>query len=248
MDVEPVVFVISGDSKARRNLALRLERLGCALRSCHSPEDFQQKSSPHDAGCILLHVAHADIDLDWLTTLGPHEDHWPVIGITAAADVDTAVLAMKRGAFDFLLETCSEQRLRAAVDEAFGWDALRRKHIARVQSIRRRLEQLAPPLRDVLDLLLQGKSNREIADELHRSVRSIEVRRAKLMRTMRARTLAALVRQALLVHGVRPSRSSPESAGDPWVQQAARTSELDPIDPQPPYRWQVHVFPCEFSC
>jgi FixJ family two-component response regulator len=228
MDVEPVVFVISGDSKVRRNLSLRLKQLGCEARLCHSPEDFQQNSSPYDAGCILLHVAHADIDLDWLTTLGQQETHWPVIGVAAEADVETAVLAMKRGAFDFLLETCSDRRLQAAVDEAFRWDAVQRKLIAHVQSICRRLRQLTPPLRDVLDLLLQGKSNREIADELELSVRSIEVRRAKVMRMMKARTLAALVRQTLLVHGVGPSLS----AGDPGIPYAAQASELDPIVPR----------------
>jgi len=213
MDVEPVVFVISGDSKARRNLSLRLKQLGCDLRLCHSPEDFQQNSSPHDAGCILLHVAHAEIDLDWLTTLGQREDHWPVIGIVAEADVETAVLAMKRGAFDFLLETCSDQRLWAVVEEAFRWDDDRRERIARVQSIRRRLKHLTPPLCDVLELLLQGKSNRAIADELGLSVRTIEVRRAKVMETMKARTLAALLRQTFLVLG--SSRSSLIPAEDP---------------------------------
>ena len=138
-----------------------------------------------------------------------------------------------------MLETCSERRLRAAVDEAFSWDAARRKHLAHVQSIRRRLNQLAPPLRDVLDLLLKGKSNREIADELGLSVRSIEVRRAKVMQTMKARTLAALVRQALLVYGAGPSRTFPAPAGDPRVHMTTsprsvmgtcriRTRELSP--------------------
>ncbi len=232
MDVEPVVFVISGDSKVRRNLSVRLKQLGCDWRLCHSPANFQQNSSPHDAGCILLHVAHVEIDLVWLTAPGQPEHHWPVIGIAAEADVETAVQAMKRGAFDFLLESCSDQRLRAAVDEAFRWDAVQRKHISHVQAIRRRLKQLTPPLRDVLELLLKGKSNREIADELGRSIRSIEARRAKVMETMKARTLAALVRQALLVHGVAPSRSSPAPVGNPWMQHAAPTSELDPIAPR----------------
>jgi FixJ family two-component response regulator len=227
MDVEPVVFVISEDSKVRRHLALRLKRLDCECRLCLSPEEFQQNSSPHDAGCVLLHVAHADIDLDWLATLGRQEDHWPVIGIAAEADVETAVLAMKRGAFDFLLETCGDQRLRTAVEEAFRRDAVQRTQIARAQSICRRLKQLPPPLRAVLELLLKGKSNREIADELGLSVRSIEVRRAKVMRTMKARTLAALLRQTLLVHGLEPS---PSPGGDPELQHAAHTRELDPSD------------------
>jgi two-component system response regulator FixJ len=227
MDLEPVVFIISGDSKTRRNLSLRLKQLGYQLRLCPSPDDFQQTSSPYDGGCILLHVAHADLDLDWLGTLGQHEDHWPVIGIAAEADVETAVLAMKRGAFDFLLEKHSDQRLRAAIDEAFRWDAARRKHVAHVQSLCRRLKQLAPPLRDVLDLLLKGKSNREIAHELGLSIRSIEVRRAKVMQTMKAHTLAALVRQTLLVDGAGPSRSSPVRGEDPRREHEGITAERD---------------------
>ncbi len=232
MGVEAVVFVISGDSKVRRSLALRLKQLGCDGRLSHSLQDFQRNSSPHDAGCILLHVAHADTDLAWLSTLGEQECHWPVIGIAAKADVETAVLAMKRGAFDFLLETCSDRRLRAAVDEAFAWDAVWRQHIAHVQSIRRRLKQLATPLRDVLDLLLKGWSNREIADVLGLAVRTIEVRRAKVMHTMKARTLVALARQALVAQGVGPWRSSLVPAGDPWPPQAAPAGELDPLAPR----------------
>ena len=81
MDVEPIVFVISGDSKTRRNLSLRLRQFGRELRLYHSPDDFQQNSSPHDAGCVLLHVANADHDLDLLARLGRREQHWPVIGI-----------------------------------------------------------------------------------------------------------------------------------------------------------------------
>ena len=209
MDSEPVVFVISGESKVRRSLSLRLQQLGYEGHLFHSPEEFQQQASPHDAGCVLFHVAHADLDLDWLTTLGPHEHHWPVIGIAAQADVETAVLAMKRGACDFLLETCSDRRLGAAIAEALAWDAVQREHIAQVQSIRRRLKQLTPSLRDVLDLLLKGWSNREIADVLRLSVRTIEVRRSKVMHTMKARTLGVLVRQTLLAQGVGPSRCAP---------------------------------------
>ena len=231
MNAEPVVFVIAGDSKARRNLAMRLKQLGCETRLCHSPEDFQQHSSPHDAGCVLLHVAHAEIDLEWLSTLGRHEHHWPVIGVAAEAEVETAVLAMKRGAFDFLLETCSNQRLHTAIEEAIRWDAARRRLIAHVQSIRRRLRQLTPPLRDVLDFLLKGKSNREIAVELGLSVRSIEVRRAKVMRMMKAGTLAALLRKTLLVHGVGALQSAP--AGDPWKHSNELPQQDGQHDEQP---------------
>jgi two-component system, LuxR family, response regulator FixJ len=205
---QPIVFVIAGDPQARRNLDSRLKQLSCDVRLCHSPEEFQQISAPHDSGCILLHLAHAELDLEWLTTLGPREHHWPVICIAAPSssggtvELDTVVLAMKRGAIDFVLESCSDQRLLAAVQEALRWDAAHRRHVSHVQSIRRRLRQLEPPLRDVLELLLKGKSNREIAHDLGMSVRSIEVRRAKVMQTMKARSLATLVRLTLLAHGL----------------------------------------------
>ncbi len=227
MSDEPVVFVISGDSKGRRNLSLRLKKLGCERSMCHSPEDFHQNSSPHDAGCILLHVTDPDADLEWLGTLGRHDDHWPVIGIAAEADVETAVRAMKRGAFDFLLETCHDRRLQTAVDDAFRWDREQRQQIARVQAVRRRLNELSPQLRDVLDLLVKGKSNREIADELGLSVRSIEVRRSKVMQTMKARTLATLVRQTLVGHGMSPAPSGSLSTHD-----GTHAGELDGIAPR----------------
>jgi two-component system response regulator FixJ len=220
MDAEVVVFVISGDSKTRRNLSLRLKLLGYTPRLCHSPEDFQQNALPHDAGCILLHVAHAELDLDWLAELGRPEDHWPVIGIAADAGMETAVLAMKRGACDFLLEACGDQRLQAGIDEALRRVAARRKHIALVQSIRRRLRQLAPPLREVFELLVRGKPNREIAEALGKSVRLIEVRRAKVMHAMKARTLAALVRQAMLV-GAEPKETLAVPGVGPSDEQQA---------------------------
>jgi two-component system, LuxR family, response regulator FixJ len=214
MVVEEAVFVIAGDSKTRRNLSVRLKQLDRQFRLCRSPEEFQQGSSPQDAGCVLIHLAHVDFDLDWLMTLGRHEDHWPVIAITAEADVESAVLAMKRGAFDFLLETCDDLRLRSAIDEAIRWDAARRKEIAQVQAIRRRMKMLAPPLRDVIALLLDGKSNREIAHALGLCVRAIEARRAKVMKVMRARSLAGLVRQALMAREAGPifSRSASDIA------------------------------------
>jgi FixJ family two-component response regulator len=236
MDVEPIVFVISGDAKGRRNVSLRLKQLGCDWRLYQSPEGFRQDVSPKAAGCILLQMIRAESDLNWLATLGELcEDRWPVIAIAAKPDVETAVQAMKRGAFDFLLDSCNDQRLRSAIDEAFRRDADQRRRIGHVQSIRRRLKQLAPPLREVLDLLLRGKSNREIADELGMSVRSIEVRRAKVMQAMKARKLATLIRLALLAHDTELSRTVRD--GDRHMPTEAQANELEAVDRRS-HRWR----------
>ena len=196
-------------------MLLRLKQLRFKTHLCHAPEDFQEGSSPRQPGCILLDVTRAEIDLEWLETLGPHDAHWPVIGIAATADVETAVLAMKCGAFDFLLASSDDQRLKDAICEAFRWDAEQRKHIAQVQSIRRRLQGLSAVQREVLDLLLKGKSNPEIARELGVSVRSIEVRRAKVMETLKARNVAALVKKVLAATCVRLTSGWPAASSTP---------------------------------
>jgi FixJ family two-component response regulator len=210
MDAEPVVFLICDNSKTRRQLAARIKLLGYEALPYKSPEEFQERTFATDAGCVVLFLTDPDGELMWLKQAGPSDGHWPVVAVAADAEVETAVRAMKNGAFDFLLESCPDRRLSTAIDEAFSRDALQRRQIATVQSIRRRLDQLPPPLRAVLDLVVKGKSNREIADELHLSERAIEDRRSKLMRAMKARSLVSLVRQTLLAEGVAARRASAE--------------------------------------
>jgi two-component system response regulator FixJ len=210
MDAEPVVFLICDNSKTRRQFATRLKLLGYAAQPYTSPDEFQKRSFATDAGCVLVFLSDPDGELMWLKEAGPSDGHWPVVAVAADADVETAVRAMKNGAFDFLLESCPDRRLSSAIDEAFARDALQRRQIATVQSIRRRLDQLPRPLREVLELMLKGKTNREIADELNLSERAIEDRRAKLMRAMKARSLVSLVRQALLAEGVMAKRGRVE--------------------------------------
>jgi FixJ family two-component response regulator len=202
MDAEPVVFLVCDKSKARRHLAARLNQLGHEAETFKSMEEFHARPFPAEGGCVVQFLSDPDGDLDWLRTAGPCDVHWPVVAIAAEADVETAVRAMKNGVFDFLLESCPDRRLSLAVKEAIRQDAVCRRQIAEVQSARRRMEKLAPALRDVLQLLLRGRSNREIAEELKLSERAIEDRRARIMRTMKVRTVVALVRQVLLADRV----------------------------------------------
>ena len=201
MDNEPAVFLVAGDARARRALATRLSTLGPQTKTFRSTEEFFQVYAPGCAGCVLLDVSGSPVDLDLLQHLGQRGDHLPVVVISGQGDIPTAVRAMKLGALDFLEQSCSDARLAKAVEEALRWDADNRRRISQVEHVRRRLARLAPGHRNVLDMLVAGKSNREIAAELQLSVRSIEVRRAKVMQTMRARSLAELVRLTIIVEG-----------------------------------------------
>ena len=207
MDAQPQVFIVSADPKGRRELSKRMKSLSLDARSCDGALELEKIASPGDPGCILLWVGDENDDLEFLAALGQSENHWPVIGVSPAATVEMAVQAMKRGAIDFVEKSCSDERLAAAIDDAFRSDAAHRRHFASVETLRRRMTRLNPGHREVLDRLVRGKSNRQMADELQLSIRSIEDRRAKIMQTMKARSLADLIRQVFLVEGPRRARN-----------------------------------------
>jgi FixJ family two-component response regulator len=209
-----LVIIVAGDAQARRSLTARVKGLGLAVKLCHSAEEFFVLVGPAGGGCILLDVSQPAADLELLRRLGPAEVHLPVVAISDRASVPTAVEAMKLGARDFLEASCPDRRLAKALDDGLRWEAEHRRQIALVERIRRRRDLLKPGCRQVLDLIVAGRSNCQMAEELDLSVRAVEERRGKVMRTMRARSLAELVRLALTAEGGGPShRQRPEWAG-----------------------------------
>jgi RNA polymerase sigma factor (sigma-70 family) len=133
----------------------------------------------------------------------------PVIIISAYGDVPMAVRAMQSGAVNFLEKPCREHELWEAIREALQRDSKNRRKISQEAAIRSRLARLTAGEREVLDRLVGGMSNRAIAEELGLSVRTIEVRRHKLMKKTKAGSLAELVSLAVLVH---PECGAPQPA------------------------------------
>jgi two-component system response regulator FixJ len=202
MHSQSMIFLVAGEPAALRELAARVESLKVPLTACRSIDEALAAPMPVGPGCVVAELPRRTQDnLRWLERLGRRGGQLPIIVVAADADVPTAVRAMKLGVFDFLEKNCPAKQLKEAVRAALRWDTENRRRIARIHSARRRLAALEPGQRAVLDLLLEGKSNREIAAELELSVRAIEVRRAKVMATMRARSLPALVRLAIVAEG-----------------------------------------------
>ncbi len=209
MDKKPTVCIVDDDRKARRAATALAESMHLAVDAYASADEFLVGFDPSGPGCLLLEAQMSGIDaLDLLERLLQHETCPPVIVISTRGDVPTVVRAMKAGAADFLLKPCPPQRLRQAIAEALQRDAENRKRQQRTARIRRRIDRLTAGERDVLRMLTEGKSNKNMATLLGLSVRAIEARRAKVMRKMKARSLAELVRLALLA-GV-PSTDSRE--------------------------------------
>lgn len=202
MNTQPTVFIVDDDRAARRALGALLESMRFSVEAFASARQFLASYDPPRPGCLLLDLRMPrGGGLELLERLRREKIRPPVIFVSACGDVPTVVRAMKAGAVNFLEKPCQDRQFHEAVQEAFKQDAANRRQWERTAKIQRRMAQLAPGERDVLAMLVEGKSNKTTAELLGVSVRTIEVRRAKLMRKMKARSLAELVRLTLLAEG-----------------------------------------------
>lgn len=198
MRSEPAVFIVDDDAAVRQSLSALLKPLRVRTEAFGSAREFRQAYRPTQPGCVLLDVRLPDASgMELLEQLAGEKFHLPVIVISAYGNVATAVRAMRAGALNFLEKPCRGQELLEAVQEALRCDVRNRRRFARRRQTERRLARLTPGERQVLRRLVEGKSNREMAAELELSVRTIEVRRAKVMQKMHADSLAELIRLAL---------------------------------------------------
>ena len=163
---------------------------------------------PDQPGCLLL-----DVQMPGMT--GPELQHElnlrgaiiPVIFISSHAGVPAAVEAMLHGAFDFLQKPVSHEALLARVRSALDYDAGNRTVLREHDQVTRRFDALTARERDVLSLLIAGRSNKVMASELGLSERTVEVYRARVMKKTAAQSLAHLVRMAM---EVQTASSSPQ--------------------------------------
>ena len=198
MDSTPTVFIIDDDPAVRQALTTLVRSMRLQVESHESAQQFLDKLDLSQPGCLLLDIHMPGISgLELLERLRLTEVHLPAIVMSAHGDVPTVVRAMKAGALNFLEKPCRDQQLREAIQEALKWDAAHRQELALRTKLRHRLQHLTPGEHGVLRLLIDGRPNREIAEELGFSVRTIEVRRSKLMKKMKADSLAELVRATL---------------------------------------------------
>lgn len=199
---EATVFIVDDDPAVRQHLETLLQSMRLRTESYASAREFLGKCDRSKPGCLMLDVRMPQTSgLELLERLQAEEIHLPVIVMSAYGDVPVVVRAMKAGALDFLEKPCRDHRIWEAIQEALKRDSENRGWRARKAEVRQRVEGLAPGERKVLDLLVEGCSNREIAGRCSLSIRTIEARRAKVMQKMKARSLAELVRLVLTLDG-----------------------------------------------
>jgi two-component system, LuxR family, response regulator FixJ len=198
VDNEPSVFIIDDDPAVRQALTVLVRSMRLQTQSFESAQQFLDNFDRTQPGCMLLDVRMPGISgMELLERLRQEDVHLPAIVMSAYGDVPMVVRAMKAGALNFLEKPCRDQQLWEAIHEAIQWDAAHRQKLAFRDKVLRRLQRLTPGEQIVLRMLINGRSNKAIAEELKLSVRTIEVRRAKVMKKMKAESLAELIRLTL---------------------------------------------------
>ncbi len=198
---EATVFVVDDDDAMRESLTWLIESVGLNVETYASADDFLKSYYPGRPGCVLLDVRMPGMSgLELQGHLQQQQVTVPVIMITGHGDVPMAVRAMKAGAIDFIEKPFNDEQLLESIRNALSIDDTRRDEQAFKAEIASRLAQLTPRESEVMDMVTAGKSNKEIANSLGVSAKTVEAHRAKVMEKMEAGSLAELVRLVVSSH------------------------------------------------
>jgi two-component system response regulator FixJ len=198
------VFVVDDDQAMRASLKWLIESVGMQVETYESAQAFLDDYYPGRAGCLLLDVRMPGMGgLELQTYLARREIRIPVIIITGHGDVSMAVKAMKVGAVDFIEKPFDDEELLNSIRNALQHDEKQRVLRAQRADIAARMAELTPREHEVMAMVTDGKSNKEIAATLGVSAKTVEVHRARVMDKMRADSLAELVRMVMIAGGDR---------------------------------------------
>ena len=194
---EPIVFVIDDDESMRRALANLFQSVGLEVQVFGSAPEMLQSKLPDVASCLVLDIRLPGLSgLDFQTELAKANIHIPIIFMTGHGDIPMSVRAMKGGAVDFLTKPFRDQDMPDAVVMAIERDRKRREVGKIVASLQALFETLTPREREILALVASGLMNKQIAAEIGLAEITVKIHRGHIMKKMRARSLADLIRMA----------------------------------------------------
>ncbi|MBF0371209.1 MAG: response regulator transcription factor [Magnetococcales bacterium] len=197
---KPVVFVIDDEQMIRDSLTWLMESVGLSVQAFSSGSEFLEAFDPKLHSCVLMDVRLPGMGgLELQEMLKSTECHSPIILMSGHADVPMAVRAMKQGAFDFLEKPFNEQQLLDLVQRALWEDTKLRQAMADATLYMSRYQRLSNREREVMEQIVAGLSNKEIAVQLDVSVKTVETHRGRVMTKMIAGSLAALVRMGMAI-------------------------------------------------
>lgn len=193
MTLKPLIHVVDDEEELRVALLRLLDAAGLEARGYASTGEFLLHPLPDDPGCLLLDVSlPGPSGLELQEVLRQHGCMLPVVFLTGRGDVASSVRAMKAGAVDFLQKPVNADTLLGALGRALAHDASLRAARAEQRQLESLFATLTTREREVFDRIVAGKLNKQIADELRASERTIKAERAHLMLKLGAESAAEL--------------------------------------------------------
>jgi len=194
-EADPIVFVVDDDPLIRDGLRSLIKSVGLHVETFGSSREFMQRRPSDAPGCLVLDVRLPGLSgLDLQRELNESNFQIPIIFMTGHGDIPMSVRAMKNGAQEFLTKPVRGQDLLDAVQQAIARDRAARRERAKLADLRTRFGSLTPREREVLDLIVAGLLNKQIAGELNIEEVTIKTHRAHIMQKTQAESLAHLVR------------------------------------------------------
>jgi len=201
------VYVVDDDPSVRKSLTRLLRSTGYRVVSFASSNEFLDPPERESPACLVLDVKMPGLTgLDLQDLLAQRDRRMAIVFITAHGDIPMSVRAMSAGAVDFLTKPYRARDLLDAVRRALEKDTREHGDRARVADLRRRLGTLTPREREVFDLVVVGRLNKQIGGELGIAEHTVKVHRGRVMEKMRAGSVADLVRMAEALSALRADR------------------------------------------
>lgn len=189
------VFIVDDDASLLKSISRLLRAAGYSVQTFESAEKFLGQLAPEMSGCVLADLQMPGLDgLELQEALAKSANPLPVVFLSAQGDIPTTVRAMRRGAEDFLTKLSPKAKLLDAVRRALARGAQERKERGRLQELRGRFEALTPRELEVLEHVVRGQMNKQIADDLKINERTVKLHRTNLTRALHVQSVAELTR------------------------------------------------------
>jgi two-component system response regulator FixJ len=189
------VFVVDDDSSFLRSVSRLLRAAGCSVQPFESAKKFLEQLAPGMSGCVLADLKMPGLNgLELQEALAKSANPLPVVFLSAQGDIPTTVQAMRRGAEDFLTKLGPKEKILEAVRRALARGAQEREERVRLQELRGRFAALTPRELEVLEHVVRGRLNKQIADDLEIHERTVKLHRTNLTRKLQVHSVVELTR------------------------------------------------------
>ena len=189
------IFIVDDDASFLKSVSRLLRAAGFSVQAFESAEQFLGQLAPGMSGCVLADLQMPGLNgLELQEALAKSANPLPVVFLSAQGDIPTTVQAMRRGAEDFLTKLSPKEKLLDAIGRALARGARERDERDRLRELRGRFDALTPRELEVLEHVVRGRMNKEIADALQIHERTVKLHRTNLTRRLQVQSVAELTR------------------------------------------------------